>query len=236
VNAAVADIAAAAGTLDAVLTQGGALLSTGQGLLTAIDPATINLVFDRVGAVAAEVAAITGAVDPASVRSIVADIATFATDLAASGPLLSAVLGDARDVMAEVETFAAAIGASSDDVTAILAGGRDLVDRLTGLAAAAAPFVETLDRVVANEGAQLMADATAALAAIRDVADTIDAGLPAIIADVQRFADRGLPDLEALISEARQAIRSLDLVLNMLERQPQSLIFGGSGAPEFNRQ
>jgi phospholipid/cholesterol/gamma-HCH transport system substrate-binding protein len=49
-----------------------------------------------------------------------------------------------------------------------------------------------------------------------------------------RFAKDGLKEFELFMREGRQAARSLDRVLEQIEKNPQSFLFGGSTIPEYN--
>ncbi|MES2906410.1 MAG: MlaD family protein [Pseudomonadota bacterium] len=67
----------------------------------------------------------------------------------------------------------------------------------------------------------------------RKMSDTLDVRVTSISGDISRFTNKGLKELEGLISDGRKTLSSIDEVTRELNRNPQGLIFGRPGVPTY---
>ncbi len=85
-----------------------------------------------------------------------------------------------------------------------------------------------------DDGQSFLAQAQEAAQAFRDLAQKLDKSYGDSAEGLTRFAKDGLKEFELFMRDGRRAARSLDRVLEQIERNPQSFLFGGSGVPEYN--
>ncbi len=79
----------------------------------------------------------------------------------------------------------------------------------------------------------LLEDATATLASIKAAADNFNAQVATLGGGLNDFSDRGLRDLQSLVSEGQRTIGRLDRVISDLERNPTGFLLGGENVPEY---
>jgi phospholipid/cholesterol/gamma-HCH transport system substrate-binding protein len=82
----------------------------------------------------------------------------------------------------------------------------------------------------------IMVDARETLAAVREAANSFNTQITAIGGSVGEFNDRGLRDLQNLVSEGQRTISRLDRVITDVENDPTGFVFGGERVPEFRGQ
>ncbi len=65
--------------------------------------------------------------------------------------------------------------------------------------------------------------------AYRQVADTLNSKLGAIMDGLARFSNQGLGAVEALVRDSRRSINRIEEAVTDLERNPQRILSGGDG-------
>jgi phospholipid/cholesterol/gamma-HCH transport system substrate-binding protein len=71
---------------------------------------------------------------------------------------------------------------------------------------------------------------------IRHMADNLDKRVTIISGDISHFTNKGLKELEGLISDGRRTLSSVDETVRDLNRNPQGLIFGRPAVPVYKGQ
>ena len=170
------------------------------------------------------------------VPRIVADTSGLAQLIAGSGDIVAG----ANKLLSEENTEAfGRILKSVDTLTAGLAAQQENIDktlastaRLTENLAAAS---ENLNHVSASLEALVEKDAPATLTQLRETLDETEKLVVDIRAVVEEnreplraFTDQGLAQVGPAVAEARAMMRSLDLVLRELDRDPRGYILGES--------
>ena len=73
----------------------------------------------------------------------------------------------------------------------------------------------------------------ATLASIKAAADNFNAQIATLGTGLNDFSDRGLRDLQSLVSEGQRTIGRLDRVISNLEQNPTGFLLGGENVPEY---
>jgi len=84
-----------------------------------------------------------------------------------------------------------------------------------------------------DDGQSFLAQAQEAAQAFRDLAQKLDTSIGDSADGMARFAKDGLKEFELFMRDGRRAARTLERVLEQIERNPQSFLFGGSSIPEY---
>ena len=85
-----------------------------------------------------------------------------------------------------------------------------------------------------TDGESFFTQAKQAAASFQRLATKLDATIGDDSADISRSAKAGLKEFELFMREGRRAAKSLDRFLDKVEKDPQSLLLGGGGVPEYN--
>ena len=87
-------------------------------------------------------------------------------------------------------------------------------------------------------GADGKGEINEAVHSLKALADNLDKRTADITAGVTRFTGSGLREWEALAVDGRRTLSDLDRAIKNLDRNPQRVIFGGSGSsgavPEYS--
>ncbi|WP_349364867.1 MAG: MlaD family protein [Roseitalea porphyridii] len=213
VRAIIADVRGFTGDLDQTTDNVDALLASATRTFEGLENvgSRVEGSFDRVDELFA-------AVDPESVGTAVEDFAQAGRS--------------AREITSDLEAVTAALEGREDDIDTIFANVTELSERLNAASTRVDGVLARLESFLGEggEGAEtLIAEAGETLRAFRDVAANLDARLDAIGGGLERFSDRGLRDVEALVSDTRRSITRIEQAITSIERDPQRLLFGGEG-------
>jgi phospholipid/cholesterol/gamma-HCH transport system substrate-binding protein len=136
----------------------------------------------------------------------------------------------AREVMRKVDNFLA----ESEGPL------RDAIRNLDTFSSTLAKNSERIDHVIAGVESLLGGDGKGeineAVHSLKALADNLDKRTADITAGVTRFTGSGLREWEALAVDGRRTLSELERAIKNLDRNPQRVIFGGSGGqvPEYN--
>jgi len=80
------------------------------------------------------------------------------------------------------------------------------------------------------------ADVPEMVASLKNFANTLDKRAAEIAASVTRLSNSGTRQIEALGSDGRRTLATIDRAVRNFDRNPQRVIFGGStnAVPEYN--
>lgn len=139
----------------------------------------------------------------------------------------------ARTIADDIGQVTAELRGRGADIETVFGNVTEMSERLNAASVRVDGVLEKLDGFL-GEGGQggqnLIAEASATLSAFRDVAANLDARLDSVGSGLERFSDRGLKDVEALVSETRRSIARIEQAITSIEDNPQRLIFGGEGS------
>jgi len=139
-----------------------------------------------------------------------------------------------RNTITNIESFSTMLDSRKGDIDSIIRDTKSLTSQIRGVADKIEKSVDNFSKYMTDDGQSFLAQAQEAAQAFRDLAQKLDKSLGDSADGMTRFAKDGLKEFELFMREGRQAARSLDRVLEQIEKNPQSFLFGGSTIPEYN--
>jgi phospholipid/cholesterol/gamma-HCH transport system substrate-binding protein len=142
-------------------------------------------------------------------------------------------------VVDNTDRFTTAVGNSSRDVEAALKNANSITeklnrsaDRVDGVLKAAENF---LGSASGEEGKGTFASIRQAADSIRVLAINLDKRTAEITTGLTRFTGSGSRQVEAVANDARRTVNDVGRAARNLDRNPSSIIFGGSqpSLPEY---
>ncbi len=213
IKAVVADVRQFSGNLGALSEDFDEILGSARTTLEGLETVgtRIETTFDRVDG-------LLGAVEPDKVAEAVGGF----TETAKSAQKIAADLGRLTETLDGRRT----------DIDTIVTNVSQMAERLNAASVRVDGVLAKLDGFLGENGeagGDLIAEATSTLKAFREVADTLNGRLDGITAGLDRFSNRGLKDVETLVSDTRRSISRIESAITSLESDPQRLLFGGEG-------
>jgi phospholipid/cholesterol/gamma-HCH transport system substrate-binding protein len=212
------------------------------GVVRAVDPKRVASIVDNTAGVMETI----GNNRPA-INGIITDVATLGRRLNDTVPKLDQTLTGASNVLAgldpirlarivdNTDRFTTAIGNSSRDVEEAIKNANSITekvnrsaDRIDGVLKAAENF---LGSASGQEGQSTFATIRQAAEAFRKASENLDKRATEIAAGLTRFTGTGARQVEALGTDARRTVNDVGRAARNLEKNPSSVIFGGSSAP-----
>ena len=129
-----------------------------------------------------------------------------------------------------IDRISDALGRNTGEIDIIVKDTAALAKRLNTLAE---KIEKAVDGFNGDGGTGMMADINGAAKSIRKLAETLDGKAGELTGAVTGLASTTKRDLEALAADGRRTLGEIDRTLRALERNPQRLLFGGSGVPEY---
>ena len=230
-----------------------------EALVAAIDPETVGGTLDRLAAIAQAVdpeqvrmgvagvssLASTLEANKENIATILTQMSTLSTDLAGFASRLPTIGEKADALLAAVSPeqvgqtlgnlneFSVALAGSADDIDAIVADARSVSGRFSALTTRAESLLAKLDSMAGEGSGGILEDAKATLAAVREAAESFNAQVTVLGGGFGDFSDRGLRDVQNLVSEGQRTISRLDRVISDLEQNPSGFLLGGERVPEY---
>ena len=148
---------------------------------------------------------------------------------------ISVASADARKAIASVTGVADRIGQREEDIDQIITDVQQMANKLNAASTRVDGVLAKLDGFLGEGDAEsLFAEAKATLQSFREVADTLNARIGPIADNLQRFSGGGLRDVEALVSDTRRTVQSLENTISEFDRNPQRLLFGGESVKQYD--
>lgn len=138
-----------------------------------------------------------------------------------------------RNSLENVENFTSMLNERSADIDAVIRDARTLTEDLRRVAGKIETTVDKVSGYVAD-GDSFLAQAQEAAKSFKQLAEKLDQSIGDSAGGLARFAKDGLKEFELFMRDGRRAARTLDRVLERIERNPQSFLFGGKAVPEYN--
>ncbi|MFC5386538.1 MlaD family protein [Aquamicrobium segne] len=156
-----------------------------------------------------------------SVEKFLNSVAALSEELQGVSGKLDGMIKTAEGVLDSVDQERVRqIVTNVDDFTKNLNGSREKFDDI----------LLKIDNLLGSDQADgMMADARETLKAFRQIADTLNARLGTITANLERFSGKGLQGVEALVNDSRRSINRIEQAISDLQRNPQRILSGGDG-------
>lgn len=150
---------------------------------------------------------------------------------------LNGVVAENRDsirtTMANVQNFTTMLNERSEDIDTVIKDARILTADLRRMSAKIESTIDKVSSYVSDDGASFLAQAQDAAKSFKQLAEKLDKSIGDSAGGLARFAKDGLREFELFMRDGRRAARTMDRVLERIERNPQSFLFGGSHVPEY---
>jgi phospholipid/cholesterol/gamma-HCH transport system substrate-binding protein len=180
---------------------------------------------------------ILGAVDPAKVKTAVDSTAAFTEYLTGKTRAVDDILEKAKSASANIDSFTGNLAARNDDVQSIIKDARTIASRLEEASKRVDGILAKIDGVVGSDEAQglfsqgrtFLEEATMTAKSIRETSETFRARAGDIADGINRLTTTGTREIKELVANGQRTLNSIDRAVNNLDREPQRLIFGGSG-------
>jgi len=178
------------------------------------------------------------ALDREKIATSLDGLSVFAGKLKGASDDFDQIIADAKSTAENVNKFSANIQSHSGDVDTIIAQAKQLTERVNNASTRLDSLLERAEGFLGTEGGQnFFAEAAAAARSIRKIAESFDRRSNEIADGLARFSGRGLENVEALVSALRASVARIDRAVAAIERDPSSVVFGGSsGVRDYNRR
>ncbi len=143
---------------------------------------------------------------------------------------------DGRMLFEEFGATATALRQLIDRVDGMVASedGQSLFADFSAAATSIRELSDTLNSVAASpEGQRVIADIATAANSIESLANALDERTLAISNGLITFTNNGLGSYTTLANEAVRSLELFNRVMRQIERNPQSLVFGGETVRDF---
>lgn len=221
----------------------GGIIDKSEALLGAVDPKDVTATVANIRAASDTLAADAGKLGPILERvdAISANAQAFSEGLPElgkqSGALLAAIDPEKlKRTLDNIDQFSTALAGSSDDIRQIVADAKAVSGRFNSLSERAETLIGKLDAMAGQGSGGILQDATETLAAIKAAADNFNAQVSVLGGGLTDFSDRGLRDLQNLVSEGQRTMGRLDNVISNLEQNPTGFLLGGERVPEYGNR
>jgi phospholipid/cholesterol/gamma-HCH transport system substrate-binding protein len=129
-----------------------------------------------------------------------------------------------------IDKFSESLGRNSVKVDTLMSDASEIARKFNEM-------TPRIDRILANvegltgsqDGKGMLSEVASAAQSIRKLAENLDKRVAEISSGLSRFTGSGLREWEALASEGRRTLSELDRAIRNFDRNPQRVIFGGSG-------
>ncbi|MBX6426600.1 MAG: MCE family protein [Variibacter sp.] len=238
VSAFIKDAAAAARRLATLSDNIDKLAADLSGVVRAVDPQRLQRTVENVERFSEALGR--NAVHVDSLLKDAADVARKFNEMAAS---IDSTLKRVNDVaiaidpakidrtVSNVEKFSDSLGRNSEQVDKLLKDAAEIARKFNEM-------TPRIDRILANvegltgsaEGKGMLSEISEAAKSVRKLAENMDKRVAEISTGLSRFTNSGLREWEALASEGRRTLGELERAVRNFDRNPQRLLFGGSGS------
>ncbi len=139
-----------------------------------------------------------------------------------------------RRAVKNAELFSETLANNREDVSTIIRDVKALSSRLKATAEKIDGAVENVSGFFSSDGNSVLEDAKAAAQSLKKMAKDLEESLGNGPQEVISMAKTTLREFELFAKDGRRAAQSLDRVLEKMDQNPQSFIFGGNKVPEYN--
>ncbi|WEK49343.1 MAG: MlaD family protein [Candidatus Kaistia colombiensis] len=180
---------------------------------------------------------IIAAIQVEAVKSTINDIATVARRVQTATVDVNKIVADAGKTVSDAKDFVAGVKAKQGDIDLIVNNTRDMMQKLNAASTRIDGILgKVQDLVTDPNGKNFFAEATAAAAAIRKVAEAFSSKAGQIADNLANFTGPGLRNVDGLVDQLRRTTTRFDQTLNSIQNNPQRFIFGNPSVQDYNRK
>jgi len=137
---------------------------------------------------------------------------------------------NAKSAAADVAKVTEKFGNRANDIDRMISDATELAHRLNAASVRVDGILLKIDKLLGSGQTEgVMAEASSTLKAFKQVADTLNQHLGAILSGLQQFSGPGLRDVESFVRDGRRSINRIEEAITDFERNPQRIITGGEG-------
>jgi len=177
-----------------------------------------------------------GALDEEHINKVIASVEGFTARLDKTGGEIDAIIANAKTATENVTDFTTTLSDNKAEFNKIIQDASVISERLIKTSEVINRLVGRIDGLVEADGRGFIVEATDAVKSIRRVAESFEGRADAISGGLERFSTRGLGDIQALITQSRQAVTRLEAIVQSFENNPSQFLLSGKRVPEYRRE
>lgn len=131
------------------------------------------------------------------------------------------------------ETFSAVLAENSEQVGSLIADAGALAQKLNKVGDDIDKLIARVNGLVEGDGTSFLKDASEAAATFRQLASDLQEQINTATEGISRATGRGVRELESFLTEGRTTFRSIQSLVERVERNPQRFLTGRSQVPEY---
>lgn len=177
-----------------------------------------------------------GALDEERINKVIASVEGFTARLDKTGGEIDAIIANAKTATENVTDFTTTLSDNKAEFNKIIQDASVISERLIKTSEVINRLIGRIDGLVEADGRGFIVEATDAVKSIRRVAESFEGRADAISGGLERFSTRGLGDIQALITQSRQAVTRLEAIVQSFENNPSQFLLSGKRVPEYRRE
>ncbi|WEX75955.1 MCE family protein [Sinorhizobium numidicum] len=148
---------------------------------------------------------------------------------------ISAASAQARKTVAQISSFAEKISARQEDIDQTITDFTQMSNKLNAASNRVDGILVKIDGFLGDANTpSLSAEVRATLESFRKMANNLSAQIGPITDNLHRFSNSGLRDVEALVTDTRRTVQSLQNTISDFDKNPQRLLFGGETVKQYD--
>ena len=138
--------------------------------------------------------------------------------------------------LASLNAFTNVLEANKGNLDATLRNISEITESFRSTSKHLESTVARIDGDLVNGDDSIVTQARLAMVSLREVADKLNSTIGSNTDQLTASANRGLRELELLAKDGQRVVRNLDRILEKVDRDPQSLLFGSTTVKEYKPQ
>ena len=145
------------------------------------------------------------------------------------------VMANAKVAVASVKEVANSIEAKTQSIDTAIENVSNMSVKLNEASTRVNEILVKVDALLGSDNVESLSDqARETLAAIKQTAETLNARIGPITANIENFSGSGLRDVRALVSDTRRTVESLNRTIDSISNDPQQFIFGSDSMKTYD--
>ena len=147
----------------------------------------------------------------------------------------SVVMEEAKGAVASIRNVADSINAKTQNIDTAIDNISELSVKLNEASSRVNDVLVKVDRLLGSDDVESLSDqARQTLTAVQEAAETLNARIGPITANLENFSGSGLRDVRALVSDTRRTVDNLNRTINSISNDPQQFIFGSDNMKTYD--